>query len=50
MILTLFCLLFPACSNEKDAKIRELTKKVEQLTKEKEQDTFKKKMECKKWP
>lgn len=41
MILTLLCLLLSGCSNEKDAKIAELTKKVEQLTKQKEQSTLK---------
>ena len=49
IICTVLCLLLPACSNEKDAKIIELTKKVQQLTKEKEQDIFKKKIECKKY-
>jgi hypothetical protein len=38
-IFVSFCIFFvPACSNEKDQKIVDLTKKVETLTKQKEQD------------
>jgi len=50
IIIAIVCVLvLPACSNDKNQKIAELTNKVEQLTKEKEQDIFKKKTECKKY-